>query len=101
MGDMSAYRIPPRDLALVLVICTVWAGNFIAGANGMQHFSPFLFMIFRFALETSADRERARNMIVKCRPPINRHTLSRRSRCPGGGRRMKGNTTSRTSANRK
>ncbi|MFC1739912.1 DMT family transporter [Pseudomonadota bacterium] len=47
---MSAYRIPPRDLALVLVICTVWAGNFIAGANGMQHFSPFLFMIFRFAL---------------------------------------------------
>ena len=47
---MSSYRIPPRDLALILVICTVWAGNFIAGAIGMQHFSPFLFMIFRFAL---------------------------------------------------
>ena len=47
---MSAYRIPPRDLVLILVICTVWAGNFIAGANGMRHFSPFLFMIFRFAL---------------------------------------------------
>ncbi len=47
---MSAYRIPPRDLLLILVICTVWAGNFIAGASGLRHFSPFLFMIFRFAL---------------------------------------------------
>ena len=47
---MSAYRIPPRHLLLILVICTVWAGNFIAGASGMQHFSPFLFMIFRFVL---------------------------------------------------
>jgi O-acetylserine/cysteine efflux transporter len=47
---MSTYRIPARDLVLILVICTVWAGNFIAGANGMQHFSPFLFMVFRFAL---------------------------------------------------
>jgi len=47
---MSSYRIPARDLALTLVICIVWGGNFIAGANGMQYFSPFLFMIFRFAL---------------------------------------------------
>ena len=47
---MSAYHIPPRDLTLIGVICLVWAGNFIAGANGMRHFSPFLFMIFRFTL---------------------------------------------------
>jgi O-acetylserine/cysteine efflux transporter len=47
---MSAYRIPTRDLLLILVICTVWAGNFIAGASGMRHFSPFVFMIFRFVL---------------------------------------------------
>jgi O-acetylserine/cysteine efflux transporter len=47
---MSTYRIPARDLVLILIICTVWAGNFIAGANGMQHFSPFLFMVFRFGL---------------------------------------------------
>jgi len=37
-----------RDLSLVLVICVVWAGNFTAGAIGMQHFSPFLFMVLRF-----------------------------------------------------
>jgi len=42
--------MPLRDLTLILVICVVWAGNFIAAANGMQHFSPFLFMILRFAL---------------------------------------------------
>jgi len=42
--------MPARDLALILIICTVWAGNFIAGSFGMQHFSPFLFMILRFAL---------------------------------------------------
>jgi O-acetylserine/cysteine efflux transporter len=42
--------MPLRDLALVLVICIVWAGNFVAGAQGMEHFSPFLFMILRFLL---------------------------------------------------
>jgi O-acetylserine/cysteine efflux transporter len=47
---MSSYSMPARDLVLILVICTVWAGNFIAGSFGMQHFSPFLFMILRFAL---------------------------------------------------
>jgi O-acetylserine/cysteine efflux transporter len=47
---MSASSMPLRDLALVLVICVVWAGNFIAAAQGMQHFSPFLFMILRFLL---------------------------------------------------
>jgi len=40
--------MPPRDLGLILVICVVWAGNFVAAAHGMQHFSPFLFMILRF-----------------------------------------------------
>lgn len=47
---MTSPGLPLRDLALVLVICIVWAGNFIAGAQGMQHFSPFLFMILRFGL---------------------------------------------------
>lgn len=42
--------MPARDLGFILVICIVWAGNFIAAASGMQHFSPFLFMILRFAL---------------------------------------------------
>ena len=47
---MSSYKMPARDLALILVICIVWAGNFIAGSFGMQHFSPFLFMILRFVM---------------------------------------------------
>ena len=47
---MSPRRLPLRDLALTFVICVVWAGNFIAGATGMQHFSPFLFMILRFTV---------------------------------------------------
>lgn len=42
--------MPARDLSLVLVICIVWAGNFTAGAIGMQHFSPFLFMVLRFTI---------------------------------------------------
>jgi O-acetylserine/cysteine efflux transporter len=47
---MNRPGLPLRDLLLVLVICAVWGGNFTAGAQGMQHFSPFLFMILRFFL---------------------------------------------------
>jgi O-acetylserine/cysteine efflux transporter len=42
--------MPVRDLALILLICLAWAGNFTAGARGMQHFTPFLFMILRFII---------------------------------------------------
>lgn len=42
--------MPARDLVFILVICIVWAGNFIAGATGMLHFSPFLFMVLRFSV---------------------------------------------------
>jgi len=42
--------MPFRDLGLILIICVVWGGNFTAAAQGMQHFSPFLFMVLRFAL---------------------------------------------------
>jgi O-acetylserine/cysteine efflux transporter len=47
---MSVERMPLRDLTLILVVCIVWAGNFIAAASGMRHFSPFLFMSLRFLL---------------------------------------------------
>lgn len=47
---MPVMQLKFRDLALVLVICIVWAGNFIAAASGMRHFSPYLFMILRFGL---------------------------------------------------
>jgi len=43
-------RLSLRDLSLVLIICVVWAGNFIAAARGTQHFSPFLFLSLRFIL---------------------------------------------------
>ena len=42
--------MPARDLFYILIICIVWAGNFIAGAMGMQHFSPFLFLVLRFSI---------------------------------------------------
>ena len=45
---MTHYRMPGRDLALIILVCVAWAGNFIAGARGMQHFSPFVFMAMRF-----------------------------------------------------
>ena len=42
--------MPLRDLALIIVVCLAWAFNFIAGARGMQHFSPFTFMVIRFII---------------------------------------------------
>jgi O-acetylserine/cysteine efflux transporter len=47
---MPAAQLSVRDLLLTLVICVVWAANFVAAANGMQHFSPFLFTVLRFVL---------------------------------------------------
>jgi O-acetylserine/cysteine efflux transporter len=47
---MKNYNMPLRDLVLIIVICLAWAFNLIAGARGMQHFSPFMFMVFRFAI---------------------------------------------------
>ena len=47
---MTHYTMPVRDLALLLLICLAWAGNLIAGARGMQHFTPFVFMALRFTL---------------------------------------------------
>jgi O-acetylserine/cysteine efflux transporter len=42
--------MPGRHLVLVTLVCLVWAFNFTAGAKGMQHFPPLLFMILRFSL---------------------------------------------------
>jgi O-acetylserine/cysteine efflux transporter len=42
--------MPGRDLALILLICLAWAGNFVAGARGMQHFTPFVFTALRFII---------------------------------------------------
>jgi O-acetylserine/cysteine efflux transporter len=42
--------LPPRDLALVLLVCAAWGFNFTAGAKGMQGFPPLLFMTLRFLI---------------------------------------------------
>jgi O-acetylserine/cysteine efflux transporter len=42
--------MPLLHLALLILICLAWAFNFTAGAAGMQHFSPMLFMVVRFLI---------------------------------------------------
>lgn len=39
-----------NHLLLVLVVCLVWAFNFIASAHALQHFPPILFTVLRFGL---------------------------------------------------
>lgn len=40
--------MPLRDLSLIVLVCLIWGFNFIAAAQGMQHFSPLVFMVLRF-----------------------------------------------------
>lgn len=40
--------MPVRDLLLILLVCLVWGFNYIAVAQGLQHFSPTVFMVLRF-----------------------------------------------------
>lgn len=42
--------MPPRDLALVLIICLAWAGNFLTSAFAMREIPPVLFTALRFVL---------------------------------------------------
>jgi O-acetylserine/cysteine efflux transporter len=49
-AQAASCNMFPRDLALIIVVCLVWAFNFIAGARGMQQFSPFVFMVLRFGI---------------------------------------------------
>lgn len=39
-----------RDLALVLLICVAWAGNFLTSALALREIPPLLFTALRFAL---------------------------------------------------
>lgn len=39
-----------RDLALVLVICLVWAGNFLTSAYALREIPPFLFTALRLGI---------------------------------------------------
>ena len=42
--------MPPRDLALVLIICLAWAGNFLTSAYALREIPPLLFTALRFVL---------------------------------------------------
>ena len=46
----AEFPMPIRDLRLILLVCLAWAFNFIAAAQGMQQFSPFVFVVLRFAM---------------------------------------------------
>ncbi len=49
-GAAGAHGIGRRDLALALVICIVWAGNFLTSAHALREIPPFLFSALRMAL---------------------------------------------------
>jgi O-acetylserine/cysteine efflux transporter len=51
---MSRDSLPPRDLALVLLICVVWSGNFLTSAFALREIPPFLFTAMRLAMLTLA-----------------------------------------------
>lgn len=42
--------MPPRDIALILLICLAWALNFLTSALAMREIPPLLFTALRFAL---------------------------------------------------
>jgi O-acetylserine/cysteine efflux transporter len=42
--------MPPRDIALILLICLAWAINFLTSALALREIPPFLFTALRFAL---------------------------------------------------
>lgn len=47
---MQRHSLPPRDLALVLIVCVVWAGNFLTSAYALKEIPPFLFTAVRLAI---------------------------------------------------
>jgi len=42
--------MPARDIAILVLICVVWAGNFLTSAYSLREFPPFLFTGLRMAL---------------------------------------------------
>jgi O-acetylserine/cysteine efflux transporter len=42
--------LPPSHLALALVTCLAWGGNYLAAAMALKHFPPFLFTALRLGL---------------------------------------------------
>lgn len=47
---MTDARFGTRDFALALVVCLVWAGNFLTSAHALREIPPFLFSALRMIL---------------------------------------------------
>jgi O-acetylserine/cysteine efflux transporter len=47
---MTTARMPLRDLLLLLVVCVVWAGNFLTSAFALREIPPFLFTAVRLTM---------------------------------------------------
>ncbi|MBX3712041.1 MAG: DMT family transporter [Lysobacter sp.] len=47
---MSDTRFGARDFTLALVVCIVWAGNFLTSAHALQEIPPFLFSALRMII---------------------------------------------------
>jgi O-acetylserine/cysteine efflux transporter len=47
---MSEHRFGGRDFTLALVVCIVWAGNFLTSAHALQEIPPFLFSALRMII---------------------------------------------------
>ena len=59
---MSEQRLGGRDFTLALVICIVWAGNFLTSAHALREIPPFLFSALRMTIQ-------ALLLIAFLRPP--------------------------------
>jgi len=49
-GSPSDTHFGARDFALALVVCLVWAGNFLTSAHALREIPPFLFSALRMML---------------------------------------------------
>lgn len=47
---MPERRFGGRDIALALLICIVWAGNFLTSAHALREIPPFLFSALRMGM---------------------------------------------------
>jgi O-acetylserine/cysteine efflux transporter len=47
---MPEHRFGRRDIALALLICLVWAGNFLTSAHALREIPPFLFSALRMGI---------------------------------------------------
>jgi O-acetylserine/cysteine efflux transporter len=47
---VSDIRFGARDFTLALIVCIVWAGNFLTSAHALQEIPPFLFSALRMII---------------------------------------------------